>query len=259
MQAGAAALALPSLARAQAAGTLRFVPYADLAVLDPLTSSFMTRNHALWSTTRSTRSTSSVPQPQLIEGAHGRERGQAWRLTLRRARASTTASPCWRATCRQPARWASRDPFGASLLAATEELSAPSDRLMEFRLKRPFPLLPDALAKPTNLMAAIMPERLAGRAHPAIPKPSAAAPSATCPPSASRRPQRLCPVRGLCAAADGMPTSRRAAHRAFRPRRMADHADPGTQVAALQAGEVDWVDQPLMDLLPRLRRDLNLA
>jgi peptide/nickel transport system substrate-binding protein len=29
--------------------------------------------------------------------------------------------------------------------------------------------------------------------------------------------------------------------------------DPGTQIAALQAGEVDWVEQPIMDLVPKLK------
>ncbi len=35
--------------------------------------------------------------------------------------------------------------------------------------------------------------------------------------------------------------------------------DPSTQIAALQAGEVDWVEQPLMDLVPPLKADRNLT
>jgi peptide/nickel transport system substrate-binding protein len=34
--------------------------------------------------------------------------------------------------------------------------------------------------------------------------------------------------------------------------------DPGTQAAALRAGEVDWVEQPLMDLVGALRADRSL-
>ena len=34
--------------------------------------------------------------------------------------------------------------------------------------------------------------------------------------------------------------------------------DPSTQAAALRAGEVDWVEQPVMDLVPSLRADRNL-
>jgi peptide/nickel transport system substrate-binding protein len=34
--------------------------------------------------------------------------------------------------------------------------------------------------------------------------------------------------------------------------------DPATQAAALRRGEVDWVEQPVMDLVPSLRKDANL-
>jgi peptide/nickel transport system substrate-binding protein len=34
--------------------------------------------------------------------------------------------------------------------------------------------------------------------------------------------------------------------------------DPATAGAALQAGEVDWIEQPLIDLLPLLRRNENI-
>ena len=44
---------------------------------------------------------------------------------------------------------------------ATDELSAPDDRTVRFRLKRPFPHLPEALAGPGGNVPAIMPERLA--------------------------------------------------------------------------------------------------
>ena len=51
---------------------------------------------------------------------------------------------------------------------------------------------------------------------------------------------------------------RRPPHRQFRPRRVADHPDPSTQAAALKAGEVDWVEQPVMDLVPSLKANRNL-
>jgi hypothetical protein len=45
-------------------------------------------------------------------------------------------------------RFAARISFANALMAATEELSAPDDRTVRFRLKRPFPHLPEALAGP---------------------------------------------------------------------------------------------------------------
>ncbi len=81
----------------------------------------------------------------------------------RRACGSTTARRCWRAT-RWPASAAG--PGGrarARLMARTDELSAPDDRTIRFRLREPFPLLPLALGKVQPNMLAIMPERLAAR------------------------------------------------------------------------------------------------
>ena len=58
-------------------------------------------------------------------------------------------------------RWAARDAVGAKLMAATDDLSAPDDRTIRFRLNKPFPLLPFALGKTATPMCAMMPERLA--------------------------------------------------------------------------------------------------
>ena len=58
-------------------------------------------------------------------------------------------------------RFAARINFANALMTATDELSAPDDRTVRFRLKRPFPHLPDALAGPGGIVPAIMPERLA--------------------------------------------------------------------------------------------------
>ena len=56
-------------------------------------------------------------------------------------------------------RFAARISLAEALMAATEELSAPDDRTVRFRLKRPFPHLPEALAGPGGNVPAIMPER----------------------------------------------------------------------------------------------------
>jgi ABC-type transport system substrate-binding protein len=48
-----------------------------------------------------------------------------------------------------------------SLMAVTDELSAPDDRHVVFQLKKPFPHLAQALGGSTIIMPCIMPERLA--------------------------------------------------------------------------------------------------
>src|SRR5215472_12417318 len=51
-------------------------------------------------------------------------------------------------------RFAVRVPFASALMAATDELSAADDRTVKFRLKRPFPHLPMALAGPGGTVPA---------------------------------------------------------------------------------------------------------
>src|SRR5260370_31382280 len=58
-------------------------------------------------------------------------------------------------------RFSARISIAGALMAVTDELSAPDDRTVRFRLKRPFPHLPEALAGPGGTVPAIMPERLA--------------------------------------------------------------------------------------------------
>ncbi len=50
-------------------------------------------------------------------------------------------------------RWGARDAFGQALMARTDELSAPDDKTILFRLKQPFALLPDALGKVASTSA----------------------------------------------------------------------------------------------------------
>jgi hypothetical protein len=58
-------------------------------------------------------------------------------------------------------RWGRRDAFGGALVAAVDDIRAETDRVVAIRLKRPFPLLADALGKSGVNMPCIMPERLA--------------------------------------------------------------------------------------------------
>ena len=164
MQAGlAAALARPALVRAQSATTLKFIPYADLALLDPAVSAFVTRNHVMMVfDTLFAMDEAGVAQPQMLEGFTTEDDGLTWTLTLRDGLHFHDGTPVLaRDAVASIRRWQINDAFGQALAAATDELSAPADKVIKFRLKHRFHLLPDALAHPTNTMAVIIPERLA--------------------------------------------------------------------------------------------------
>jgi peptide/nickel transport system substrate-binding protein len=58
-------------------------------------------------------------------------------------------------------RWGEARHVRGTLFSVTDELSAPSDKVVQFRLKKPFPMIPDALAKIGAFFAIIVPEHLA--------------------------------------------------------------------------------------------------
>jgi peptide/nickel transport system substrate-binding protein len=260
--AGTATLACPSVVRAQAATTLRFVPYADLALLDPAVSAFVTRNHVLMVfDTLFGVDEAGAAQPQMLAGYATEPDGLTWTLTLRDGLRFHDGSPVLaRDAVASIRRWWVSDSFGQALAAATDELSAPDDRTIRFRLRRRFHLLPDALAHPTNTMCAIMPERLAS-----TPASSRLNEMVGSGPFRYLAAERVPGARNVYARFEGyvpregtpsFTAGPRTAH--FDRVEWITTPDPGTQVAALRAGEVDWVEQPLMDLVPSLRANRAL-
>src|SRR3984893_9499310 len=155
-----AGLAAPRIGRAEKVNKLVFVPTEDLSVLDPMLSGTRSRrNHAyLVFDTLYGLDTNWAAQPQMVEGHQVEEDGQIWTLRLRdglpfHAKERLLA----RDVAASIRRFAARIDFAYALMAATEELSAPDDGTVRFRLKRPFPHLPAALAGPGGMV----PERLA--------------------------------------------------------------------------------------------------
>ena len=161
---GAASLSAPSLARAQNSRVLRFIPQADLTVLDPMwTTAYVTRNHGFMVyDTLFGQDTQYRPSPQMLEGFTTEDDGRTWRLTLRDGLRFHDGEPVRARDCvASLTRWGKRDAFGGKLMETTNELSAADDRTIVFRLKKPFALLPSALAKTPGYLPVIMPERIA--------------------------------------------------------------------------------------------------
>ncbi len=261
----AAALAMPAIARAAGPRVLRFIPQADLAVLDPVwTTAYVTRNHgfAVFDTLYGVDG-HFRPSPQMVAGAVRSAGDTQWRLGLRPGLlfhdgASVLARDCV-ASIR---RWGVRDAFGQALMAATDELSAPDDQTILFRLKRPFPLLPDALGKCGSTMCPIMPERLA------LTDPfTQVTEMVGSGPFRFLAGERVVGARVVYERFDryvpvptGTPDWTSGPKLAnFDRVEWQVIPDPATAAAALQAGEVDWWENPLPDLLPMLRRTQGIS
>ena len=165
--ASAAALAAPSLARAQSASVFKWIPQADISSLDPVwTTAYVARTHGFL--VFDTLYGQSGPHggytatPQMVEGHVIENDGKTWKLTLREGLLFHDGTKVLARDCvASIKRWAARDTLGLTLMSITNELTAPDDKTIVFRLKKPFPLLAEALGKTGSPCCVIMPERLA--------------------------------------------------------------------------------------------------
>jgi peptide/nickel transport system substrate-binding protein len=262
------ALARPAIGQSATRQVLRFVPQSDLTVLDPIwTTSGATRAHAFM--VFDTLFGQTGPEhrfactPQMVEGHVVEDDGQTWRLRLRDGLLFHDGTPVLGRDCvASIRRWSARDAFGQALLGRTNEISAPDDRTIVFRLKTPFRLLPDALGRSTPNICVMMPERLA------LTDPFKQVTEMTgSGPFRFKADER---VQG------SMFVYERFDH--YRPRpdgepewtagpkivhfdRVEWHIipDAATAAAALQTGEIDGWEFPAIDLLPLLRADKNIS
>jgi peptide/nickel transport system substrate-binding protein len=258
----AAALAAPAIVQAEATRTLRFIPHADLASLDPMwTTADIARNHGNMIYDQLFGLDSGyVSHPQMLAGFRVDDDGTTWDLTLRDGLLFHDKTPVLARDCAASVlRWSARDAYGSALMSRTNEITAPSDKVIRIRLKRPFALLPEALAQPNCVM---MPERIAK----ADPNTQIADPTGS-GPFRFVTDERLPGSRSVYARfeqyvprPDGV-TSFLAGPRVVHFDRSVwtFQPDAATSAAALQQGEFDWWENPPIDLVSLLRRDRNLA
>ena len=258
--AASAALALPSVARPQSAQVLRFIPHADLTSLDPMwTTAYITRNHGFMVfDTLFGLDGRYRPSPQMLEGFAAEADGKLWRLVLREGLRFHDGEPVLARDCvASLRRWGRRDAFGGALFDATDELRAEDDRTLVFRLKRPFPLLPDALAKTQSFLPVIMPERLA-RTDPftQVAEVVGSGPfrfvAGERVPGARAVYERFSGYKPRGGGATDWTAGPKIAH--FDRVEWTTIPDPATAAAALMSGEQDWWDYATADLMPMLGR-----
>ncbi len=260
----ASSLARPHLARAQGTRLLRFIPQADLSTLDPhWNTAYVTRNHGfmVFDTLYGVNSAYQV-SGQMVAGHVTADGGKTWTLTLRDSMKWHDGQPVLARDCvASIRRWGAKDAFGQVLLAMTDELSAPGDRTILFRLKQPFALLPDALAKTGVYMPAMMPERLA-KTDPNTQVTEMVGSG----PFRFKADERIPGARAVyerfadyVPVSSGTPSGTAGPKIAYLDRIVWNTTpDPATAAAALQAGETDWWEFASADLTPLLRKNLQI-
>ena len=257
---GAAARSHPARAKAPA-NTLRFVPYVNLTSLDPV-----------WTVTGATLAYGYMvydmlygidaqfqPQPQMCAGHELSADGRTWTFTLRPGLRFHDNEPVRAIDCTTSiARWAARDPFGQQIAALTEEMAPLDDTRFRIRLKRPFPQMLFALGARACF---VMPERVAKTS-----------PMEQIKESVGSGPYRFIRnewVSGASAAwarFDGYaprrePPSNLSGGKVANVERVewVVQPDSASAAAALRTGEVDWLEMPLIDLVPMLEAAGGIA
>jgi len=164
---GAATLAsfgLGGRARAADTKTLRFIAQADLRVLDPIwTTAYITRNHGyMVFDTLFALDSKFKPHPQMVGDYSVSPDKLLYSFVLRDGLKFHDGQPVRGIDCTTSLRrWMARDALGQTLATTIDEMKAEGDKGFTIRLKEPFPLLIDAIAKVSSLAPFIMPERLA--------------------------------------------------------------------------------------------------
>ena len=258
--AGVAAATLPRISIAQPTDTrvLRFVPQANLTVLDPIfTTAAVTANHA-WMVydTLFGVNAAQQPKPQMAEGYTVSDDGRTYLIKLRAGLKWHDGEPVRAQDCAPSlARWSARDTFGQTVAKVVDAWGVADDTTVKITLKKPFPLLIDAMRRRSNCF--MMPERLAKTD-----------PFKAITEAVGSGPFRFLKdefVAGSSAAwqkFDGYVPRQEPAEWSsggkfanFQRIEWKIIPDAATAAAALQNGEVDWYEQVQADLVPLLRRN----
>lgn len=260
----AASLLAPT-AFAQSSGkTIKFIPEADLRSLDPIwTTAYITRNHGyMVYDTLFALDEHFKPQPQMVDTWKVSDDKLTYTFTLRDKLKFHDGQPVRSADCiASLERWMKRDVLGQAMAAVVGEMKAQDDRTFSIVLKKPFPLLLEAIGKLSSNVPFIMPERIAKTdANTQITDPTGSGPfkfvkSEWVPGNKAvyvKNPDYVPRKEPPSWAAGGKVVKVDRVEWVYIP-------DSATAAAAINAGEVDWWQQLPPDLVPLLQKNKDVV
>jgi len=265
--AGVAALAgvlAAGAPQAWAQKTLKFIPQADLRSIDPIwTTAYITRNHGyMVYDTLFALDDKFNPQPQMVDRYTISPDQLKYSFTLRDGLKWHDGAPVRAADCiASLKRWEKRDPQGQKLADFTASMEVVDDKSFTITLKEPFALVLDSLAKLSSNTPFMMPERIANTdAFQQITDATGSGPfkfvkeewvpgnKAVYVKNTDYVPRKEPPSY----AAGGKVVKVDRVEWLYVP-------DASTASAALAAGEVDFYEQPPVDLLPVLEKNKDIV
>jgi peptide/nickel transport system substrate-binding protein len=260
------ATAIPRLPARAASDTktLRFIAQSDLRVLDPIwTTAYISRNHGyMIYDTLFALDAEFAPHPQMVGDFSLSPDKLSYHFTLRDGLGFHDGSPVRSADCvASLKRWMARDSHGQSLALVLDEMKPDGDKSFSIKLKEPFSLTIDALAKVSSLAPFIMPERIANTD-----------PFAQITEAVGSGPFKFVKdefqpghIVVYVKNADYVPRKEAPSWASGGKIVKVDRIewlyipDGGTKAAAMNAGEADWWENPPTDLVPVLAANPNLT
>ena len=243
--------------------TLRVVAHADVKILDPtFTTAYITRNFGYMVYDMPFgRDDKGVPQPQMVEKYTMSKDGRQWTFSLRPGLKFSDGSPVTAADAvASIQRWAGKDSIGRAMAASGPEWKATGASTFTLTLKEPFGLVLHGLSKPSGFPPVIMPERLAK-----LPTATPMTEVLGSGPFVFKRDEwvpgnKLVFVRNPHYVARSEPANYLSGSKktAFDRVEWLYLPDANSAIAALQKGEVDYVEQVPPDYITPLRADPNI-
>ena len=261
----ALAIALPmSAGVARAETVLRAALHSDLKIIDPVwTSALITTHHGymiydtLFAFDKDFR-----PQPQMVDSYTLSDDKLTWTFKLRDGLAWHDGQPVKAEDCvASIRRWAARDGLGQKLLSFVDKLEATDDGTFVMKMKEPYGLVLETLAKSTSNVPFMMPKRVAE----------------TDPNTQIKEAIGSGPFKFVMAEWKPGAKAVYVKNAAYKPRSEPPSgfsggkvvkvdrvewiwiSDAQTQVNALLGNEIDFIEAPPHDLLPLLKADSNVA
>jgi peptide/nickel transport system substrate-binding protein len=259
-----AALLVPQAHAQSAPKTIKFIPEADLRSLDPIwTTAYITRNHGyMVYDTLFALDEHLQPRPQMVDRWTASEDRLTYTFTLRDGLKFHDGAPVRSADCiASLQRWMKRDGLGQVLGDAVAEMPVTDDKTFAIVLKRPFPLLLEALCKLSSNVPFIMPERIART----DPNTQITDPTGSGPFKFVKEEwvpgNKAVYVKNTDYVPRAEPPSWAAGGKVVKVDRVEwlYIPDSATAAAAVNAGEVDWWQQLPPDLVPLLERNKDVT
>ena len=260
--AAAMTLGAPSV-HAQNQAILRFVPQADLKIVDPIwTTAYITRNHGylVYDTLFGTDENFQV-KPQMVDRVSVSPDEMKYTFTLRDGLRWHDGQPVVSEDCVESLkRWGKRDRFGQLLMAHTGKIAPVDKKTFTLELAERFGPVLEALGKPSGNVPFMMPARIASTSPEEQIKEIVGSGPFKFARDEWQPGEQAVYVRNP----DYVPRDEKPSGSAGGKKVYLDKViwrsipDPWDAVGDLAAGKIDWWEEPPLDFIPKIEQNPDL-